>query len=127
LITEELIGRFNHELNKNIIRINQDCLSALEEYDWPGNVRELINVLQRAVLVCQGDEIQIEHLPRRFQHKADESSKFVIEIGKTLNEVEKQLIHRTLTHTKNNRKKAAELLGITRRALYNKLHKHNLI
>ena len=113
LITEELIGRFNHELNKSIIRIDQDCLSALEEYEWPGNVRELKNVIQRAVLVCQGDELHIEHLPKRFQIRTDKSSKIIIEIGKTLNEVEKQLIHKTLAHTKNNRKKAAELLGIT--------------
>lgn len=126
LITEELVARFNHELNKNIIRIRPECITALEEYEWPGNVRELKNVIQRAVLVCEGEEIGQEHLPVRLQQKSEDPSRLVVEVGKSLDEVEKQLIQKTLSHTNNNRKKAAELLGITRRALYNKLHKHDI-
>lgn len=127
LITEELISTFSFELNKNISRIHPDCTAALQEYDWPGNVRELRNVIQRAVLVCEEEEIREKHLPERLRRKSDDPSKFTIEVGRTLEEVEKSLIQKTLSHTKNNRTEAAELLGITRRALYNKLHKHSIL
>lgn len=126
LISQEMIARFNHELNKNIIRIHPECMHALETYEWPGNVRELKNVLQRAVLICDDEEIGEKHLPNRLRLKAEDPSRVVIEVGKSLDDVEKLMIRKTLSHTGNNRKKAAELLGITRRALYNKLHKHNI-
>jgi DNA-binding NtrC family response regulator len=126
LIAQELIAHFNYELNKNIIRIRPDAMAALDEYEWPGNVRELRNVLQRAVLICEDEEIREEHLPKRIRRKDKNKPKLIVEIGQPLDEVEKQLIRKTLFHTKNNRKKAAELLGITRRALYNKLNKHKI-
>jgi transcriptional regulator with PAS, ATPase and Fis domain len=126
LIAEELIAHFNFELNRNIIRIKPDAMAALDEYEWPGNVRELKNVLQRAVLVCEDEQIGEEHLPKRVRRKTRGTPKLTIEVGKPLDEVENQLIRKTLSHTKNNRKKAAELLGITRRALYNKLNKHKI-
>jgi DNA-binding NtrC family response regulator len=126
LIAQELIAHFNYELNKNIIRIKPDAMAALDKYEWPGNVRELKNVLQRAVLVCEDEQIGEEHLPNRLHRKDKDKPKLFIEIGQPLDEVEKQLIQKTLSHTKNNRKQAAELLGITRRALYNKLSKHKI-
>ncbi|MEJ2055970.1 MAG: sigma 54-interacting transcriptional regulator, partial [Calditrichaceae bacterium] len=126
-IAEDMLSRFNHELNKNVIRISHECAEALELYKWPGNVRELKNVMQRAVLICDEDEIKEEHLPIRLHRRPDNSYKVIIEVGKSLSEVEKDMIEKTLSHTQNNRKKAAELLGITRRALYNKLHKHELV
>jgi DNA-binding NtrC family response regulator len=127
LIAQELIADFNFELNKNIVRIKPDAMAALDEYEWPGNVRELKNVLQRTVLVCEDEQIGEEHLPIRVQRKTKGTPKLIIEVGTSLDEVEKQLIRKTLSHTKNNRKKAAELLGITRRALYNKLNKHKIL
>ncbi|MEJ2055505.1 MAG: sigma-54 dependent transcriptional regulator, partial [Calditrichaceae bacterium] len=126
LIAEEYIAKFSQELNKNIIRINPNCMNTLEDYDWPGNVRELINIIQRAVLICDSEEINESHLPLRLQQEKTDPARLSVEIGTSLNNVEKQLIQKTLSHTQNNRKKAAELLGITRRALYNKLSKHNI-
>jgi DNA-binding NtrC family response regulator len=126
MIAEEFISQFNHELNQNILRIKPECMLALEEYDWPGNVRELKNVLQQAVLYCEDEEITEKHLPPRLQPKSENKPNLVVRVGISLDEVEKRLIKKTLSHTKNNRKKAAELLGITRRALYNKLNKHNI-
>jgi len=126
LIAEELIAYFNQELNKNILRIKPECITALEEYDWPGNVRELKNVIQRAVLICEDKVISETHLPQRLHPQSEGPPKLIVEVGKSLDEVEKKLIQKTLSHTNNNRKKAAELLGITRRALYNKLHKHEI-
>ncbi len=126
LIAEEMLTLFNRELGKRIIRIRPDCMTALENYDWPGNVRELKNVIQSAVLLCDDEEIGMEHLPERMQKETTPQSKLVFNVGITLNEAEKQIILKTLKHTGNNRVKASELLGITRRALYNKLNKHDI-
>jgi DNA-binding NtrC family response regulator len=98
----------------------------LESYDWPGNVRELKNVIQRAVLVCEGEVLLMEHMPSRFNPDKPVRPTVTFEIGTTLEEVEHEMIIRALSTTRNNRKRAAELLGISRRALYNKLKKHNI-
>lgn len=130
LLIEEFIRRFNRSLNKKIKTVSRECLHVLESYNWPGNVRELKNVVQRAMLVCEGSEIQLEHLPPRFQsHENSGGSalpKVTFKIGTPLDEVERQMILHALAAAENNRTRAAELLGISRRAIYNKLKKHNL-
>ncbi len=127
LICGELIAQYNNTFNKNILDISQECLDLFEAYEWPGNVRELKNVIQRAVLVCEGDEILPEHLPPRFQSLEPVRKTMSFEIGTPLHEVEKQMVVQALKAADDNRRKAAELLGISRRAIYNKLRKHNLI
>ena len=103
-------------------------MGILESYPWPGNVRELKNVIQRAVLVCTEDTLMPEHLPPRFLNgkKPSSSDETVFEVGMTLDRMEREMIVRTLEASHNNRTRAAQLLGISRRALYNKLQKHNL-
>jgi DNA-binding NtrC family response regulator len=89
-------------------------------------VRELKNVIQRAVLVCEEEVLLPEHIPTRFNSDRPQFSTVTIEVGTPLEEVEREMIERVLFATRNNRKQAAELLGISRRALYNKLKKHNI-
>jgi DNA-binding NtrC family response regulator len=98
----------------------------LESYDWPGNVRELKNVVQRAVLVCEGEVLLPSHLPARFTPGRPVHRKVSFEIGTPLEEIEREMVTRALAVAENNRKRTAELLGISRRALYNKLRKHNI-
>ena len=93
----------------------------LSEYHWTGNVRELKNVIQRAVLICRSRIIHDEHLPNRIRTYKRNINDIVIPLGSTLKEAEKVIINKTLTMTKGNRKKAAEILGISRRTLYNKM------
>jgi len=126
LLIDEFIKRFNRSFRKNIVGVAPECISLLESYNWPGNVRELKNVIQRAVLVCEGQVLLPEHLPPRFRPGEPVSPKISFEIGTPLDQVEREMIIRTLATAKNNRKRAAELLGISRRALYNKLKKHNI-
>lgn len=126
LLIDEFLKRFNRTFNKNIVGVTPECISLLESYDWPGNVRELKNVVQRAVLVCEGEVLLPEHLPPRFRPGNPVRSKVSFEIGTSLREIEHEMIVRVLAATQNNRKLAAELLGISRRALYNKLQKHNI-
>jgi two-component system NtrC family response regulator len=123
LLIEEFFGRFNRQHKKKIQGISPRCFNILERHDWPGNIRELKNVLQRAVVVCDKDVLLPEHLPPRFRGKKDEPMRITIELGASLEDVERTTILRTLDAVDNNRKKAAEILGISRRTLYNKLAK----
>jgi DNA-binding NtrC family response regulator len=83
-------------------------------------------VIQRAALVCEGQVLLPKHLPPRF--RSDEACPVQVsfEVGTSLAEVERQMIVRTLSVAQNNRKRAAELLGISRRALYGKLNKYHI-
>ncbi len=128
LLVEQFLERYSESLGKEVLDISSECMRILESYRWPGNVRELKNVIQRAVLVCPEDTLLPEHLPPRFlngkNRKREEET--IFEVGTTLDRMEREMIVRTLQASGNNRTRAAELLGISRRALYNKLQKHNL-
>jgi DNA-binding NtrC family response regulator len=128
LLIDEFVKRYNEDFEKTITGIAPECVNVMQAYDWPGNVRELKNVIQRAVLVCKGDVLLREHLPSRFQKvKGRPLHRGVtFEIGTTLDQMEREMIVRTLAAAKNNRKQTAEILGISRRALYNKLRKHGI-
>ena len=126
LLIDEFLKRFNKSFQKNILGISPQCVSLLQSYDWPGNVRELKNVIQRAVLVCTGEVLLPEHLPPRLCPDRPEEPKVNFEIGTPLHEVEREMIVRSLAVEGNNRKRTAEILGISRRALYNKLAKYEI-
>ncbi len=126
LLVDEFLKRYNRSFQKNILGISPECISLLESYDWPGNVRELKNVIQRAVLVCTGEVLLPEHLPPRFKPDQPAYPTVTFRIGTPLAEVEREMIIRALVASENNRKKAADLLGISRRALYNKLNKYGI-
>lgn len=126
LLVEEMLAYFNQSFGKNILGVATECLEILQAYNWPGNIRELKNVIQRAVLICENDIILPEHLPSRFRAAKPLRSTVTFEIGTSLDEVERQMIIRVLAMAKNNRSRAAEMLGISRRAIYNKLKKHNI-
>lgn len=125
-LIDVFLRRFNKNLEKDISGVSSECVAILEAYDWPGNVRELKNVIQRAALVCNGDTLLPEHLPPRFRKSAGQSPKVSFEVGATLAEVEREMIVRTLEMVDHNRTHAAEKLGISRRALYNKMRRYNI-
>lgn len=126
LLMDAFLKQYNNEFNKRVLGIAPECVSLLESYDWPGNVRELKNALQRAVLVCPGEVLLPEHLPSRFLKQTGNQNRISFQIGTSLKEVERELIVQTLKHTQNNRKQTALLLGISRRALYNKIDRYGL-
>jgi len=126
LLIDHFIKLYNRQFQKHIAGIAPECIAHLEANELPGNVRELKNVIQRAVLVCPGEVILSEHLPPRFQVGRPSRAKVAFEVGTSLHEVEREMLVRTLVSTRNNRTRAAALLGISRRALYNKLRKHGL-
>ncbi|MBN2366657.1 MAG: sigma-54-dependent Fis family transcriptional regulator [Calditrichaeota bacterium] len=126
MLIEDFLTRFNKLFNKKVKKLDPECLEVLQAYNWPGNVRELKNIIQRAVLLAEGDRLYIHNLPPRLQKTRRSAHSISFRIGTPLDQIEKEVIKETLALTHNNRTQAAKLLGITRRALYNKLNKHKL-
>ena len=126
LLVDEMLLKYSKTYKKSISSISPDAIEALLSFDWPGNVRELKNVIQRAVIFCNEEELQVEHLPPRFHNQVYETKSISIPLGMSLDNVEREMVLHALAATNNNRTEAAKLLGISRRALYNKLNKHNL-
>jgi transcriptional regulator with PAS, ATPase and Fis domain len=126
LLANKFLSYYNKSLHKKITGISPQVVNILETYEWPGNIREMKNVLHHAALMCEKDEISIENLPQRFQSGSPLQPVIAFEVGTPLHEVERKMILKALEVTQNNRKKAAELLGISRRAIYNKLEKHKI-
>ena len=117
---------------KDLRSVSADALRCLESYSWPGNVRELKNVIQRAVLVAEGEEFTSDLLPARIRNAGESDRKSLlaslpIHIGMTLEAAEKEFIAMTLASAAGNKKKAALTLGISRRTLYDKLKRHHLL
>jgi DNA-binding NtrC family response regulator len=101
------------------------ALEALQFHSWPGNVRELRNVIERAVIICSGPQIERHHFapyPIEQRERLRNEDTLSLPVGTPLEEVERQMIMRTLQKTKNNKTRAAELLGISLKTLHNKLN-----
>jgi DNA-binding NtrC family response regulator len=126
LLIDHFIKTYNQAYQKNIAGPSDLAMQRLEEYDWPGNVREIKNVIHRAVVLCTGDLLQVEHLPRRISESEAAAPEITIPVGASLEDVERDVIAKTLDFLGNNRKKTAEVLGISRRSLYNKIDKYHL-
>jgi DNA-binding NtrC family response regulator len=120
LLAEHFI-RNSSIVPKRSIRLSQGSVEVLQRYLWPGNVRELENVVERALILCDGGVIEPEHLPMgvRLQPAFDEGadSKRLA----TLDEIERRYIKRVLDECNGHRQKAASILGISERNLYRKL------
>jgi DNA-binding NtrC family response regulator len=126
LLIDTFLKRYNDAFQKDIRGISPECVGIFQNYDWPGNVREIKNVIQRAVLVCSDTVLGVEHLPPRLLPEERDRPTVSFEMGTPLGEIEREMIVQALAYTGNNRKRAAEILGISRRSLYNKLTKHRI-
>lgn len=132
LLTDHYISHFDALYQKNVRMVSPETYRCLRRYPWPGNVRELKNVIQRGVLMAKGEELTPDLIPARIQEAANAQPEsagqsFPIQLGMTLGAVEKEFIRMTLESTGGNKKEAARILGISRRALYNKLKRHGLL
>lgn len=116
---------FNVELEKDITTITPKAIEALKGYSWPGNVRELRNIILRAVLTAN-NQIDVKHLPGNIVKPGLAQVNITFTPGVALSEVEKTMIIQTLKAVKGNKLKAANILGISRRSLYNKLEEYEI-
>jgi len=128
-IAESLISLLNSKHECRVTGIAQDVQDVFRGYSWPGNVRELRNALERAVILAGQGTIERRHLPSVFTSPVVEAPVMdgdciQFRVGATVEEAERGLIMRTLEHTKNNKTKAAEILGISLKTLHNKLKEY---
>jgi DNA-binding NtrC family response regulator len=117
LLMRHFAGVFAGELGKPAPRFSDAALQVLRRYRWPGNVRELENVVQRLVVMAEGDLIDVPDLPSLMRFSALNKGGF----DRTLAEVEVEYIRNVLASVNGNRTRAAEILGIDRKTLRDKL------
>jgi Nif-specific regulatory protein len=106
--------------------ISRDAAAALGDYAWPGNVRELRHVVERAFDAASGGPIRLEHLPNEVLEAPATGSGRTLANRPTLDEVERRYIAATLRHARGNQTEAARLLGISRKALWEKRKRYGL-
>jgi transcriptional regulator with PAS, ATPase and Fis domain len=116
LLVARFLEKYGLEYKDRMVRMAPEALAVLERYPWPGNVRELENVVQRAIIMSDG-EVGIAHLPDALKYKI----KFPKEGFKSLREKEKEYIQEVLLANEGNKTKAAKILGIDRKTLREKL------
>jgi len=125
-----LISHFLHtfsEKHKRSMKVfSEKAMKAMIDYEWPGNIRELRNVVERAVLLCTGDEISLDYLPVDLSQVKPSEHFVTIPLGTSLSSAEKEIILKTLSSVDNNKSKAAHILGLSRKALYNKLSRFSM-
>ena len=125
LLAQHLVTQLAEKHHRPARFLSPSALHALQFHAWPGNVRELRNVIERAVIICSGDQIERHHFapyPIEQRERLRNEDTLSLPVGTPLEEVERQMIMRTLQKTKNNKTRAAELLGISLKTLHNKLN-----
>ena len=124
LLVQSFLNEFNRVNGKAVRAVDQEAMYLLERYPWPGNIRELRNVIERATILADSEFIEPKHLPPTLITRGEESlPTMTISPGTTVDEAERRLILLTLDHTRNNKTRAAEILGISLKTLHNKLNR----
>jgi len=128
LLVQAFINEFNARNHKSIAGVDHHAMRMLEQYHWPGNVRELRNVIERATILAPGPLIEPRHLPAPLAGETPKARQPQVALapGTTVAEAERRLIMMTLEHTRDNKTRAAEILGISLKTLHNKLNKLRL-
>ena len=124
LFANFFLDQANKELERNLVGFDAEACDALQRYDWPGNLRQLKNVVKRATLLATGDFITCKELGEELH--ATETNQETVNLTLRNEDDEKQRILQALQQTKNNKTRAAQLLGIDRKTLYNKLKLYNI-
>jgi Nif-specific regulatory protein len=126
LLADHFVEKFSREHGKRIKRISTPAIDLLMSYHWPGNVRELENVLERSLLVCDGEVIHAHHLPPSLQTAESTGTVTRVSMSEAVGAYEKDLIQDALKTTRGNRAKAARLLDTTERVFNYKVRKYRI-
>ena len=130
VFANHFLSESNKDLEKNIIAFSDEVENLFLKYEWPGNLREMKNIIKRSVLLSKGDVILKEVLP---QEMFEEPKERVMEVQREAEDLklfssknEEQAIRTALEKVKFNKTKAAQVLGIDRKTLYNKMKLYNI-
>jgi DNA-binding NtrC family response regulator len=127
LLVDEFLAQFATRHKRRRKRMSEEAMQVCQRFNWPGNVRQLRNTMERLVITCPEQLVQVQHLPDFLRDHDIHTPTFQVRPGTPLHEVEKMLIRQTLAHVSSNREEAAKALGISRRALQYKLKEYGLI
>lgn len=122
LLVEYFTGQFSQKLQKSIRSSSPAFLQALQQHQWRGNIRELRNILERACILSETSQLDVDSLPWDFLQHQNHINENLL----SLREVEKRHISRMLEHTQGNKSRSAELLGIGLTTLYAKIKEYQL-
>jgi PAS domain S-box-containing protein len=132
-LSEHLIKKISRQLGKYVTGISKEALNVLSNHSWPGNVRELENVLERAINLCDNEEIQLNHFPLYLLEETaapeisvSSDDTVIPDFKKSMETMEKKIILKALRITNGNKVRAAEEMGISRSSLYDKIRLYNL-
>jgi len=127
LLANYFISKYAKRFNKPVDGMSTQVLGALMRHDWPGNVRELENVIQRALILCQGKVIDEGVLPPEISRGTELSVRAIDHMQpQTLEEVEVYFIRKTLRETNGDRALCAEILGIDKSTLWRKIKRYSI-
>jgi DNA-binding NtrC family response regulator len=134
LLCEYFIEKFNQELGKDIKGVTPGTLTLLKNYDWPGNIREMESVIYETLVMSEFPQIEEENMPLRIRVKAANEKDFSFGKGRPMNQMiqniteknEKSFIEKALQESGGNRTKAAQILGISRKTLFNKMVQYKI-
>ena len=129
LLCEHIIRKYNRDLGKSVRGVSPEAMEMFTSYAWPGNIRELESILYEAMVLSEAEHVEAHRLPERIRTRAAADGEDVGGPGKSLGEMvagvtgraEKKMIERALEATAWNKTRAAQLLGISRKTLFNKM------
>ncbi|MEP7352314.1 MAG: sigma-54 dependent transcriptional regulator [Acidobacteriota bacterium] len=141
LLVQALLEDMNRKHGTRVADVSTDVMNHLREHNWPGNIRELRNMMERAVIIAGEGTVQLQHLPGGFGGASPRTSSSAatpaalpptnnphelhLPVGTTVDQAERALIELTLEHTAQNKTRAAEILGISQKTLFNKLKEYS--
>ncbi len=119
MLVEYFIKKYSHSFNKYVKGYTRDYMDKLLKFSFPGNIRELSNLVERSIILCNSDMLEAAHLPEPDTNTAKNKSM-------DIKDNERMLILKALKQTDYNKTKAAEILGVSRRTLHNKIKEYEL-
>lgn len=124
LLIQKFIEEFNHEYNKTVQGIESRAMMLLQNYPWPGNIRELKNCIESLVITSPNEIISVTNLPSYILETVYPEPEIKFKMGTPLDEIERDVIQKTLAYVRGNKTKAAKLLGIGLRTLHRKIKEY---
>jgi two-component system response regulator HydG len=124
LLAEHFLQLYATRNARRLAGFSRAALDFLQRYEWPGNVRELENTVERAVVLCRGNSIEVDDLPpevRSGSGQLSDGRSLTFAVGTPLEEIERRVIHATLAHVGGDKRVCAQLLGIATRTIYRRL------
>jgi Nif-specific regulatory protein len=126
LLVERFVTQFRESNGRSIREVSIEALDRLVAYSWPGNIRELQNVIERVVVVAEGDTLLPQHLPNEIGPVGEHQERSITRGIATLSEVERRHIETALLGAEWNQSEAARILGITRAQLRHRIKHHEI-